>query len=176
MGMKKYLMTTIEDFLNESDNSFKKLSKNDKFIKDFFGSKVVDVNGNPLLMHHGGSFSDGEFKGNGWFTAYKGDARYYAKQNDGIVTSAYIVVKNPLYSGHIEHLVIKITDEILKSCEKRNLNIEVNEKGIISFIEANAATLIAHDINCDGVIDLHDGNILDVVVFSSDQILLPSNY
>jgi len=46
------------------------------------------------------------------------------------------------------------------------------EDGVISFIEANGGVLIAMDIGCDGVIDIHNGEILDVVVFNNEQIIL----
>lgn len=131
----------------------------------------VSKNGKPLVMYHGGSFSGGEFKGNGWFTISKKDAIYYAKQNDGNLTKAYLIIKNPLYTGHIKHLGIIPTKEIINSVKKRKLNISI-EDGIISFIESNNGVLIARDIGCDGVIDLHDGEILDAVVFDNKQIVV----
>lgn len=134
-------------------------------------TKVIDSNGNPLIMYHGGSYSGGEFKGAGWFTTSKVDATYYAKQNHGIVTKAYLIVKNPLYTGHIKHLNIKPTQDIMDSVNKRNLRLKI-EDGVISFIEANTGVLIALDIGRDGVIDLEDGKILDVVIFDNNQIVL----
>jgi len=134
-------------------------------------TKVTDKNGNPLVMYHGGSYGGDEFKGDGWFTTSKVDAKYYAKQNDGIVTKAFLIVKDPLYTGHIKHLNIKPTKQMLQSAKKRKLNIDI-EDGVISFIEANAGVLIARDIGRDGVIDLVDGEILDVVIFNNNQIIL----
>jgi hypothetical protein len=131
----------------------------------------VSKNGKPLIMYHGGSFSGGEFKGAGWFTISKKDANYYAKQSDGNLTKAYLIIKNPLYTGHIKHLGITPTKEMINSAKKRKLNISV-EDGVISFIEANSGVLIAQDIGCDGVIDLHDGEILDAVVFNNKQIIV----
>lgn len=146
-----------------------------KKFKRFIDEKDTKVskNGKPLLMYHGGSFSGGEFKGVGWFTSCKADAKYYAKQNHGIVTTAYLIIKNPLYTGHIGHLNIKITDDILKSAKNRGeLNAIKVENDIIQFIEANAGVLIAKDIGRDGVIDLHDGEILDVIIFNNNQIII----
>ena len=60
---------------------------------------------------------------------------------------------------------------MINSAKRRNLNISV-EDGVITFIEANSGVLIAQDIGCDGVIDLHDGEILDVVVFNNEQIIV----
>lgn len=137
-------------------------------------TKVVDKNGKPLLMYHGGSYSGGEFKGAGWFTVSKADAKYYADQSDGNLTKAYLIIKNPLYSGDIKHLNIKITDDILKSAKKRNIlnSVKIDKNNIIEFIETNAAVLIAQDIGRDGVIDLYNGEFLDAVIFNNNQIIL----
>jgi hypothetical protein len=96
--------------LEENDNvvNDKVQSLNDNFWLWFGSSKVVK-NGKPLIMHHGGSFSSSEsstnniFRGVGWFTAYKPDARRYAKQSGGNnLTSVYLKIENPLYSGKQE--------------------------------------------------------------------------
>lgn len=144
-----------------------RLSENNSKID----TKVVDKNGNPLAMYHGGSFSGGEFKGAGWFTISKKDAIFYAKQSGGSLTKAFLIIKNPLYTGNIKHLKIKPTKEILNSAKKRNLNIEI-EDGVLSFIEANGGVLIAQDISRDGIIDLHNGEIIDAVVFNNNQIIV----
>ena len=155
--LKQFIKTTIREFLNENILNI--------------NTKVVDKNGKPLVMYHGGSYGGGEFKGAGWFTTSKVDAKYYAKQNNGILTKAYLIVKNPLYTGNIKHLNIEPTEEMLKSAKKRKINIKI-EDGVISFIEANNGVLIARDIGRDGIIDLVDGEILDVVIFDNSQIVL----
>ncbi len=143
------------------------------FTSQNIDTKVVDKNGNPLLMYHGGSYTGGEFKGAGWFTTSKADAKYYAKQNDGIVTKAFLIINNPLYTGHINHLNIKITDDILLSAKKRNIEHSVIIKnGIIEFIESNNGVLIAKDIGRDGVIAIEEQEILDVVIFYNNQIVI----
>ena len=139
----------------------------------FMDTKVIDDEGNPLVMYHGGSYSGGEFKGAGWFTTSKADATYYAKQNHGKVTKAYLIIKNPLYTGHIKHLNIKPTQDMIKSAKKRNYTGFIKiEDGYISFIETNVGVLIARDIGRDGVIDIHQGEILDAVIFNNNQIIL----
>lgn len=155
--LKQFIKPSIREFINEN-----RLNIN---------TKVVDKNGKPLIMYHGGSYNGGEFKGAGWFTTSKVDAKYYAKQNNGILTIAYLIVKNPLYTGNIKHLNIEPTEEMLKSAKKRKINIKI-EDGMISFIEANNGVLIARDIGRDGIIDLVDGEILDVVIFDNSQIVL----
>ncbi len=152
----KYIDTFNERFLNET--------------KINIDTKVVDKNGKPLIMYHGGSFAGGEFKGVGWFTISKQDAKYYAEQNDGILTKAYIQIKNPLYTGHIKHLNIKPTEDMILSAKKRNIRLGI-EDGILTFIEPNEGVLIAMDIGRDGIIDLNDGDVLDAVIFNSNQII-----
>ena len=134
-------------------------------------TKVVDENGNPLIMYHGGSYNGNDFRGAAWFTTSKKDATYYAKQNDGVVTKAYLIVKDPLYVGDIKHLNIKPSKDMLDSVKRRGLNI-ITEDGVISFIEPNDGVIIAQDINRDGVIDLYKYNIVDVVVFNDSQIIV----
>jgi len=110
-------------------------------------SKVVDENGEPLVMYHGGAFSGhGEFKGVGWFTSVKYDAKHYSKNSGGNnLTTAFLNVKNPFFSG--------------RQCNK--------------FYETNQSIQIAIKKNNDGVIDMVDSKqILDVVVFNSNQIKL----
>jgi len=136
-------------------------------------TKVVDSDGNPLLMYHGGDSFNDSYGGVTWFTSEKTDAAMYAKNNYGTVTSAYLNIKNPLYSGHIEHLKIKPSNDILKSTKKRNIGSSIIIKnGIITFIETNDAVLIAQDIGKDGVIDIENGKILDVIIFNNKQIVL----
>jgi len=156
---RKFIATTIREYLNEQQEQLN------------INTKIVDKNGKPLVMYHGGSYTSGEFRGAGWFTTSKVDATYYAKQNDGRVTKAYLIVKNPLYTGDIKHLNIKPTEDIINSTKKRNMNLTI-ENGVIKFIEANNGVLIAQDIGRDGIIDLVDGEILDVVVFDNNQIVL----
>jgi hypothetical protein len=134
-------------------------------------TKVTDENGNPLIMYHGGSYNGDDFRGAAWFTTSKKDASYYAKQIDGFITKAYLIVKNPLYVGDVKHLKIKPSKDILDSVKRRGLNI-ITEDGVISFIEPNDGVIIAQDINRDGVIDLYKYNIVDVVVFNDSQIIV----
>jgi hypothetical protein len=132
---------------------------NDNFWKWFGQSKIVNKAGKPLIMHHGGSFSPtkstkpgivhplNDFRGVGWFTSSKADAKHYAKQSGGNnLTSVYLKIENPLYAGK-------------------------QKDG--TYIEANTAVLLAQKSNgkYDGVIDVDDnGDILDAIVWNSRQI------
>lgn len=135
-------------------------------------TKVVDVKNRPLKMYHGGSYSHGKFLGNAWFTTSKADARRYAKTMDGDVTTAYIVINKPLYTGNIAHLEMKITDEISTSVAYHRSGIVINDLGIITYIEANGGVLIAQDCGYDGVIDIEGQKIFDVVVWNPEQIIV----
>ncbi len=140
---------------------------------NFNNTKVVDDNGNKILMFHGGSYcGTGELKGDIWFTSEKEDAKYYAESNFGCLVSAYLNIQNPLYSGQIEHLNIELSKDIFESAKKRDLlnAIKTNSDNIIEYLETNGAVLIANDLGKDGVIDIHDGDILDCVVFNNSQI------
>jgi hypothetical protein len=158
----KYLVN-YNDFINE-DKTNKLLAPNDKpsnlspklyklvrtpEFKNWFGdwendpkhaSKVLDINGEPAIMHHVGMFNFDErgLLGNAWFTINKADAKYYAKQTGGRVTSAFIKIINPLYAA------------------------DKNK-----YIETNNAVLIALKKGKDGVIDVESK---DTVSFEPEQI------
>jgi hypothetical protein len=131
---------------------------------------VVDKTGKPLLMYHGGSYTGGEFRGTIWFTSSEVDAKYYAEQMGGVVTTAFLQIKNPLYVGDVSWLKMKPTVHIIDSAKKRNINLTI-ESGFITFIEPNGGVLIAQDIGRDGVIDKGTDGILDAVVFKDSQII-----
>jgi hypothetical protein len=153
-------------------NIIKEIIKESTNIK----TTVVDSTGKPLLMYHGGSYTSGEFRGVAWFTTSKVDAQYYADQIDGNVTEAYLLVNNPLYVGHIKDLGVVVTKEMLDSVKKRNIGKGFKSEGdVVQFIEPNFGVLLAQDLGYDGVIDMHEGEILDVVVFNSDQIITINN-
>lgn len=156
----------------------KHLSFFDEFISETnkninINTLVVDANNKPLIMYHGGaSFANDTYNGITWFTSSKADAKDYAKKNYGVLSKAYLVIVNPLYTGDIKHLNLKPTKEFLKHIKKRNLSSSVIvENNIISFIEANSGVILARDMGNDGIIDISEGSIVDVVVFKKEQII-----
>jgi hypothetical protein len=54
--------------------------------------------------------------------------------------------------------------------------MKINQIKIIKYIETNGAILIVNDILCDGVIDSHNEQIMDAVIFNSEQILTIKKY
>jgi len=125
-------------------------------------SKVVDENGEPMVMYHGGDFNgEGEFDGIAWFTSSFISAENYASQSiQGNVISAFISANNPYYAGLIKgrKVVIDTNDVVLRILEdkKKKLIYKVNSKYC----------------NYDSVIDFLDEYNLDCIVFNSTQIKL----
>lgn len=133
---------------------------------------IVNSKNKPITFYHGGTYTGGEFRGVIWFTVDRSDAKYYADQNGGVVSKAHLISNNPLYSGNIKHLNIELTDDMISSMKKRSEenSVIVNDDNIIEYIETNFAVILAQDIGRDSVIDLHDGEIVDVIVWNNEQI------
>jgi hypothetical protein len=67
------------------------------FVKWFGNSKVVDENGEPLIVYHGTDKVFDEFRGHGYFAPERGYAEDYV--DGGIVVEAYLSIKNPLVTS-----------------------------------------------------------------------------
>jgi len=126
-------------------------------------TKVADAKGRPLTMYHGGSWTgSGDFKGIGWFTRSRADARHYAR-NGGTITPVYLIIKKPFYSGDVGHLKLSAKD-FPPGMPHKN--------GFVQFIETNWAVHHAKDNGYDGVINLTGGEILDAIVWNPHQIIV----
>jgi hypothetical protein len=84
----KYIKTTLKEYLKES------IELNNNFKKWFNNSKVVDTNGNPLVVYHGSEFDFNEFLGDCYFTDDYYIADGYASGE--YVYEVYLSMKNPL--------------------------------------------------------------------------------
>jgi hypothetical protein len=81
------------------------ISSNDLIVKPDTVSKVVDENGEPLVVYHGTPSKFNEFKGDSdetykdsfWFTTDTEQSSYHAR--DGYTVKAYLNIKNPQISG-----------------------------------------------------------------------------
>lgn len=104
MEIRKFIKTTIREYLNEQQDINNDL--NDDFLDWFDDSKVVDKNGNPLVVYHGtntkfDSFRTGE-KQYVYFTSDTNLADKYAthrsKKINGekIIYNVYLKIVNPL--------------------------------------------------------------------------------
>lgn len=89
--IKKFIATTIREYLNEQQNI--ETNINDKFWKWFGNSKIV-YNGKPILVHHGSRSEFDEFFGDTFFTDDYMNADGYA--GGEYVYDVYISIKNPL--------------------------------------------------------------------------------
>jgi len=88
----KHIATTIHEYLKDHQEAENNL--NDNFKRWFSGSKVVDDNGNPLIVYHGSPEEFDEFEGSAYFTDDYFNADGYSM--DGIVYEVYLSIKNPL--------------------------------------------------------------------------------
>lgn len=118
-----------------------------KAFKEWFGdwekdptnaSKVVDKNGEPLVVYHGtpnkwniadinkaGSITDEGYYGKGlYLSSLKNKAKEYNRDGNGMTLSLFVNIKNPFYAGLDEHLDI---DESSRRGEIVNLFNRDNE-------------------------------------------------
>jgi hypothetical protein len=59
MELRKFIATTIREYLNEQHIE---TNMNDDLLKWFGNSKVVDKNGNPLIVYHGSNVKFDTFR------------------------------------------------------------------------------------------------------------------
>ena len=85
--MIQFIKTTIQEFLNEKHQQ-------NNFWKWFGNSKVVDKNGDPLVVYHGSQSEFSEFDGDSYFTDDYMNADGYA--GGEYVYEVYLSIKNPL--------------------------------------------------------------------------------
>lgn len=106
----------IKNFLKEDNHSGADISSNPNFKRWFGNSKVVDSQGNPLVVYHGTLSQFDEFlindskftqlKGQGvYFTDNPAYASKYAQKGGatgGSVTPCYLSINNPCYLDNTE--------------------------------------------------------------------------
>jgi hypothetical protein len=91
MKLRKFIATTIREFLNEQQEVENNLNNN---FKEWFGSSKVVYNGKPLPVYHGSRSDFEEFIGDTYFTVDYMNADGYASGE--YVYEVYISIKNPL--------------------------------------------------------------------------------
>ena len=93
MELRKFIATTIREYLNEQQETQTNLNNN---FRKWFGSSKVVYNGNPLPVYHGSKSENefSEFEGDTYFTDDYMNADGYA--GGGYVYEVYISIKNPL--------------------------------------------------------------------------------
>jgi hypothetical protein len=110
--LKKFIATTIHEYLNEQQEIKNNLNNN--FKKWFGDSKVVDEQGRPMIVYHGTDnkfdmFKISKYGANGpgiYLTTYKDIAKNHGKylmelyvkiedDSDGVIAGYEVIVKKP---------------------------------------------------------------------------------
>jgi hypothetical protein len=155
-------------------------TKTPAFRKWFEGSKVVNENGEPLVVYHGAKNGNiTEFKtekinenftsriGRGfYFTDNPRSASYYAEETEGggspAVLPIFLSTKNPL--------IIKSVSEYRSAVSKAKEDLTEGNRKKLDDIGGKDGNEILAMVGYDGVIDKSNGNMSEIVVFSPTQI------
>ena len=91
MELRKFIATTIREYLNEQQ-SFNNIKLNNNFFKWFCNSKVVDKNGNPMICYHGTP--------NGGFDEFKPKIGYKGKSKQQVDLGSHFSIDKDYASGY----------------------------------------------------------------------------
>jgi len=178
MELRKFIKTTIKEYLNEQV-SLGNIMLNNNFRKWFGNSKVIDKDGNPMICYHGsndnnvkifdlgmvGKNTDSGMFGKGFYFTdnIKYASTYNRNKNNGSVLSCFLSIQNPLiiYSKN-DIPNINVPDE----------SIEDMYNAPINYSKMFREYLI--DNNYDGVID-NLSSIKQIVALNSNQIKSTEN-
>lgn len=183
MKLRKFIATTIREYLNESQDF------DIKFKRWFSNSKIVDNNGNPMLCYHGsnsiniktfnlnltGKNTDSGMFGKGFY--FTNDIKYantYNRNGNGETLKVYLKITNPLIiNSKIDIPKIEIPEDSLEDLynasnaysEKfRQFLIENNYDGVIDNMSSTKQFVALYpnqikSVNNDGSWDTNDDNI-----------------
>lgn len=172
---KKSVLEEINEFAQEISFSLKeaagKITDNPNFVKWFKGSKVLDKNGEPLLLYHGTSKEFTKFK-QGW--TYLTDSVDYAKQISGRRKSedlmeVYASIKNPFDIRKIPAIKNVTKTFLSKFFKEHGVNLDTSLLGEPDFIYWHLRNNEVQEIIMPQLIALgYDGIIFNDVI-GSDQ-------
>ena len=145
MKLRKFIATTIREYLNENielSDKINNIIKSEEFKKWFNNSKVVDDNDNPLVVYHGATSTFKDFKSSFdgiWFS----DNINVAEELTGIIG-----LNKPKYSKKIIDILddnYKNMNDLWNELIKAGFNVERkqeadfygNRKFYISIIDKN---------------------------------------
>jgi len=142
-----------------------------EFRRWFADSKVVDADGNPLVVYHGtrsdvsefdrgtiGSATDDGFLGDGfYFTDSPRAASAFAKGDGGNVVAAYVSIKNPYYADGL--LPDYMTAESLQASGFDGVIYQADGSGDYSEFVAFSPNQIKSAIGNNGAFDPADSGI-----------------
>jgi hypothetical protein len=178
----------IKDFKTFVLENVKNLNSN--FWKWFGDSKVVDKNGNPLMVYHGtnnknikffnldltGQHTDSGMFGKGFY--FTDDIKYantYNRNKNGSTYEVYLKISNPLIIKNKSDIpIIEVSDDTIEDMynapniysEKfREFLIENNYDGVIDNISSIKQFVVLYpnqikSIENDGSWNINDNNIL----------------
>jgi hypothetical protein len=95
MELRKFIATTIREYLNEQQDVINNLNNN---FRKWFSDSVMVENGNPIIFYHGSTdnelnkFKEKSFRYNGIYLTRK---QNYAKNFGSNLLSLYVSIKNP---------------------------------------------------------------------------------
>lgn len=137
---------------------------NDNFWKWFGDSKVVDKNGNPLVVYHGSHSEFSEFDGVSYFTDDYMNADGYA--GGEYVYEVYLSIKNPLIIDANDKKWDKIETPYGKSTQEVVGNVDGNKYDGVIFNNIKDSWIDDEDYQDPSTV---------YVIFSSKQVKSADN-
>lgn len=189
MGIREFIATKIREFLNEQQNIDNNL--NDDFWGWFGNSKVVDKNGNPLVVYHGTNTKFDSFRtGENQYVYFTSDinladkyATHRSKKTNSEKTiyNVYLKIVNPLIVDanfeswdYISSKGIVNSDNAINDLLKRGVDRITTNKTPEIAIKYGFDGVIIKNLY-DGVGYGKDGELSTVyVVLNSNQIKIVS--
>ena len=189
IDLRQTIKSVVRSYLNEQENVETNL--NDNFWNWFGDSKMVDENGNPMILYHGssanfrvfnnkmkGSATDSGMRGRGWYLSASrltGDGytknRYYDNPNNiGTLYELYAKIENPLDLHSFNSLdeiaeLLDIDSSILyergRGSNYHSISVTGADNGLFSGIFSDAVM----DRGYDGIIHYQE-----IVCFKSNQM------
>lgn len=140
---------------------FEKYTLNNNFWKWFGNSKIVDANGNPLIVYHG-TISDfdvfdrtsGEFGGGIYFSRNVEDAQYYAMlKGDQCrnIVPVYLSLQNPYYHDiYYSKKMLPTRTTLIKRCHDGIIGKTANgTEEIVVFFPSQVKSAIGNNGDFD---------------------------
>ncbi len=154
MKLRKFIATTIREYLNEQKESLKNVKLNDNFWKWFGNSKVVDNDDNPQIFYHGTDAYFNEFKIDhklqkfGWT---EGKGFYFSKIKPHAygknIIACYLKIEKPIYG--LNYIFNKVELSKLGFYDKPLVKKETTEYGTYITIQTHPLLPPTIDLNTD---------------------------
>lgn len=182
--LRKFIATTIKDYLKEQYIINEGIKLNDNFWKWFGNSKMKDSDGNPTIFYHGSNVNRrfSMFKDTNpiWFTKYEEYAKAFISDS-GKVFTVFLKIENPLYVGEIDG--IANDKKISYLSELTNIDVvilkdilkETNGVNMFKITNSEKFKKIVEDMGYDGLEAKEGGGLTTYAAFNSNQIKSTNN-